>query len=77
MKRIVHAMPAARSALIAGLATAYAGLADDFPEVHHPLPGSVYVGRSACSSCICTLHLQARGTGSIPAAAVASVPDLV
>ena len=33
MKRIVRAMPATRSVLIAGLAAAYAGLSDDFPEV--------------------------------------------
>ena len=38
MKRIVRAMPAARSVLIAGLAAAYAGLSDDFPEVHCSLP---------------------------------------
>lgn len=33
MKRILRAVPAARSALVAGLAAAYAGLPDDFPEV--------------------------------------------
>jgi Ni,Fe-hydrogenase III small subunit len=45
MKRIVRAMPAARSVLIAGLAAAYAGLSDDFPEVHSSLRVVVCVQR--------------------------------
>lgn len=45
MKRIVRALPGTRSVLIAGLAAAYPGLSDDFPEVQ----GSVRV-----VVCVCT-----------------------
>lgn len=41
MKRILHAMPAARSAVVAGLAGAYAGLSDDFPEVLWRVAGTL------------------------------------
>jgi hypothetical protein len=67
MKRIVRAMPAARSVLIAGLAAAYAGLSDDFPEVRCSLRRVVCV-KCCFRVCFCTcfrtfysLRIQAPG----------------
>lgn len=58
MKRIVRAMPAARSVLIAGLAAAYAGLSDDFPEVRCSVWRVVCVtGCLRVCFCICTSYI--------------------
>jgi hypothetical protein len=74
MKRIVRAMPAARSVLIAGLAAANAGLSDDFPEVHCTAHGCVCPkAASGCVSASCCIpRVRAPGqTASFLAAALA------
>lgn len=67
MKRILHATPAARSALVAGLAGAYAGLPDDFPEVaHQPCTTAAGMLLLYCksASALQTPHLQSHASAA-------------